>query len=92
MTTVNNPVRVLARRTAVGMCAQIAEGREPEATMLQRDYITQAGLLGTTPCQAAMMLAHAAIGVAVAASTDERELAGAEWFRTVASNLAVQHG
>jgi len=92
MTDINDPVRVLARRTAVGMCAQIAEGREPEATLLQRDYIVQAGLLGASPCHAAMMLAHAALGVAVAASTDDRELAGAEWFRTVAGNLAVHHG
>jgi len=92
MTDVNHPVRVLARRTAVGMCAQIAEGREPEASMLQRDYIVQAGLLGASPCQAAMMLAHAAIGVAVAASTDERDETGAEWFRVVAGNLAVRHG
>jgi transposase len=89
---VNDPIRVLARRTAVGMCAQIAEGREAEATMLQRSFIDEAALIGVPVCHALMALAHAAIGVAVAASTDDREEAGAEWFRTVAGNLAVRHG
>jgi hypothetical protein len=85
---VSDDMTVIARRTVVGMCAQICEGREAEATLLQRDYLKIAMESGVSVPQALMMLAHAAIGAAVAASESDEER-GVDWFRRVAANMAA---
>jgi len=79
-------LRVAARRTAVGMCAQVAAGREEEANTLLRLYVVEAMEMDRTPCEAFAVLAQVTVAAAVSAAGDEADV----WFSDVAAGLAVQ--
>jgi acyl-coenzyme A thioesterase PaaI-like protein len=79
------PELLLARRAAVGLAAQVAQGNEDEFTLLMKFYVTDARELGITQGPALALLAQTAIGLAVLAHK-----ADVEWFQGVATELAVE--
>ena len=75
----------MARRTAVGMCAQIAQGRDDEANELMAGFFSEATEAGYTLVQGLVALVRMLTALAVAASEND-----SEWFLDLAQRLAVK--
>lgn len=74
-----------ARRTAVGMAANVAAGQEGEANLLMTLFLREAFAEGVIPPEALMVLVKTLTSMAVAIAGDE----AAERFRVLASNMTV---
>ena len=75
---------LLARRAAVGMAAQVAQGNAEEFALLMRMYVEDAAALGVPQGAALGLLANVSIGLAVLAHGSD-----VEWFQNTAIVLAV---
>ena len=78
-------LQAMSRRAAVGMCAQVSQGRDDEANQVMSAYLQDALEAGHSIPEALIAIARMAVSVAVSAAGDE----GPEWFSDVARDLAV---
>lgn len=75
----------LARKTAVGMAAQVAAGHTEEADMLLSMYLREANAEGMVPPMALMAMVKTLTSMAVAVLGDEAY----ERFSDLASSMTV---
>lgn len=78
-------LQTMARRAAVGMCAQVSQGRDGEANQVMSAYLQDCVDEGYSLPEALIAIARMTVSVAVSAAGDE----GPEWFSHVARDLAV---
>lgn len=76
---------LLARRSAVGMAAQVAQGNAEEFALLMNIYLQDAIGLGLPKGTALGLLANVSIGLAVQAHSSD-----VDWFYKAARSLAVE--
>lgn len=85
MNVISDALAASARRTAVGMAAHVADGREAEANLLISLYMREAMADGVIPPEALMIMVKTLTSMAVAIAGDD----AAERFRVLASNMSA---
>ena len=80
---IENPEVAVARRAAVGMAAQVAQGNHDEYKLMMHMYLLDCAALGIPQGPALGLLANVAIGLAVFAHDSD-----VEWFQSTAITLA----